>query len=94
MLVLGRKAGESLQIGDAITVKVLRVHAHTVRLGIDALPGEVVSDHPAAGGPVLVVDGEPIRPHEVHVVRVDASCPRDALDDLVLCGFYVLGQPR
>ncbi len=40
MLVLSRKPGEKLQIGDNITVTVLEVHGRVVRLGIDA-PGSV-----------------------------------------------------
>lgn len=40
MLVLSRKLGESLVIGDNITVRVIQVRGDTVRLGIDA-PREV-----------------------------------------------------
>ena len=40
MLVLTRKLKESIRIGDAITVTVLRVKGNTVRLGIEA-PREV-----------------------------------------------------
>ena len=36
MLVLARKAGESIMIGGGITVTVLRQHGATVRLGIEA----------------------------------------------------------
>lgn len=40
MLVLTRKVGERIQVGDAITLTVLSVRGGTVRLGIDA-PKEV-----------------------------------------------------
>ena len=36
MLVLSRKPGQKLQIGDNITVTVLEVHGHVLRLGIEA----------------------------------------------------------
>ncbi|HEV3146923.1 MAG TPA: carbon storage regulator [Gemmataceae bacterium] len=38
MLVLSRKPGESIQIGDGITVKVLRVRGERVWVGIEADP--------------------------------------------------------
>ncbi len=38
MLVLSRKQGEQLRIGDDITISVLEVRGHRVRLGIQA-PG-------------------------------------------------------
>lgn len=40
MLVLSRKTDEKLQIGDNITVTVLRVQGNKIRLGIEA-PAEV-----------------------------------------------------
>ena len=48
MLILGRKVGDSILIGDGIKVVVLAVDRKTVRLGIDApsdvtiLRGEIV----------------------------------------------------
>ena len=36
MLVLSRKAGEKLQIGENITVTILEAHGRTLRLGIEA----------------------------------------------------------
>ena len=36
MLVLSRKPGQKLQIGDNITITVLEVHGHVLRLGIEA----------------------------------------------------------
>lgn len=38
MLVLTRKAGEKVQIGDQITVTILRIGPEAVRIGIDAPP--------------------------------------------------------
>jgi carbon storage regulator len=40
MLVLTRKCGETIRIGDNVTVTVLRVNAGSVRLGI-AAPSDV-----------------------------------------------------
>ncbi|MEO2022799.1 MAG: carbon storage regulator CsrA [Pirellulaceae bacterium] len=36
MLVLSRKVGEQIQIGDEITVTVVRIAGGNVRLGIEA----------------------------------------------------------
>jgi carbon storage regulator len=36
MLVLSRKEGERILIGDQIAITVVRINATTVRLGIDA----------------------------------------------------------
>ncbi|HEY2893391.1 MAG TPA: carbon storage regulator [Pirellulales bacterium] len=40
MLVLSRKPGQKLQIGDNVTITVLEVHGRVIRLGIEA-PNEV-----------------------------------------------------
>jgi carbon storage regulator len=40
MLVLSRRAGERIQIGDSIVVTVVRVGPQEVRIGIDA-PHEI-----------------------------------------------------
>lgn len=40
MLVITRKAGESVRIGEDITITVLDIAGSTVRIGIDA-PGEI-----------------------------------------------------
>lgn len=36
MLVLSRKVGESIHLGDSITIKVVRIKGGQVRLGIEA----------------------------------------------------------
>lgn len=36
MLVLGRKAGESIVISDTITVKIISIEGEQVKLGVDA----------------------------------------------------------
>lgn len=36
MLVLSRKPGQKLQIGENITITVLEVRGHVIRLGIEA----------------------------------------------------------
>lgn len=39
MLVLTRKVGEQLQIGDGITVTIVRTSHNSVKIGIEAPPG-------------------------------------------------------
>ena len=38
MLVLSRKTNEQLQIGDGITITILRVRGQSIRIGIEAPP--------------------------------------------------------
>ena len=40
MLVLTRKLGEVIRVGDAVTVRVLEVKGNQVRLGVEA-PAEI-----------------------------------------------------
>jgi carbon storage regulator CsrA len=52
MLVLTRKQSETIQIGDSITITVLRMKGKSVRLGIKAphdlnvIRGELAFEHP------------------------------------------------
>jgi len=39
MLVLTRKVGEQIQIGDGVTVTVVRVSPNSIRLGVEAPTG-------------------------------------------------------
>jgi len=43
MLVLSRKVGERIQLGDHITVTLVKINGNTVRLGIDAPPNMSVA---------------------------------------------------
>ena len=36
MLVLSRREGERIQIGDGITITVVRISPHAVRIGVEA----------------------------------------------------------
>lgn len=53
MLVLTRKQKETIKIGDSITVTILRVQGHAVRIGIDAprdvrvVRGELAASKPS-----------------------------------------------
>ncbi len=60
MLVLSRKVGESIQIGDDITITVTRISESAIRLGIDA-PLDVRIDRTELAKRAL----EPRKPPEV-----------------------------
>lgn len=51
MLVLSRKTGEQIQIGDQITVTVVRLAGNMVRLGIQAPSGMVIYRQELVDGP-------------------------------------------
>jgi len=54
MLVLSRKTGEKIRIGDNVTVTIVRIGPNNVRLGIDA-PRDlnIVREELCANEPVL-----------------------------------------
>jgi len=60
MLVLSRKEGERLKLGEAIVVTIVRVAGDKVRLGIQA-PSDVV------------VLREELEPHEQQVLKIKAA---------------------
>jgi carbon storage regulator len=43
MLVLTRKAGERIRIGDKVTLVVVRINGNAVRLGVEAPPEYVIA---------------------------------------------------
>jgi carbon storage regulator len=50
MLVLSRKEGERILIGDQIAITVVRINATTVRIGIDAPTRMIVVREELTGG--------------------------------------------
>jgi len=50
MLVLTRKVGERIQLGDNITVTLVKINGNVVRLGIDAPPEMAVMRQELAEG--------------------------------------------
>lgn len=64
MLVLSRKFGERIHIGDGITISIVAIHGNRVQLGIDAPPEvRIVRDEVARPveipAPVSVLGGLP-----------------------------------
>jgi len=59
MLVLSRKANETIQVGDNVTITILKSKGNTVRLGIDAprdvrvMRGEVLARDESDGKTVI-----------------------------------------
>ena len=72
MLVLTRRAGESIMVNDLIEVKVLRIKGKQVHIGIDAPPSTAVHRKEVwariHGAETLAVD-EP-----------DSAAPKDDVD--------------
>ena len=50
MLVLTRKVGERIQLGDNITVTLVKINGNVVRLGIEAPPEMAVMRQELAEG--------------------------------------------
>lgn len=64
MLVLSRKFGERIHIGDGITISIVAIHGNRVQLGIDAPPEvRIVRDEVArpvdTPAPLSVLGGLP-----------------------------------
>jgi len=64
MLVISRKVGESIVIGDSIVVTVVQTQRGRVRLGVEAPPGVLIlrkelQDRPRAGRTHFPFDARP-----------------------------------
>jgi len=63
MLVLSRKTGEKIRIGDNVTVTIVRIGPNNVRLGIDAprdlniVREELCSNEPVLNQTQVTSDG-------------------------------------
>ncbi|MDA8162129.1 MAG: carbon storage regulator CsrA [Desulfobacteraceae bacterium] len=73
MLILTRKTGERIRIGDEIEVTVLEVNGRQVRIGVSAPPG-------------LTILREEVfrRIQEENLKAADSAPDRDALDKIGL----------
>jgi len=75
MLMLTRRASETIRIGDNIVIKVTRVGRQQVSLGIEAPPellvlrGELkrIPEATAAGSPAAAVSPVPMAPEQFRV---------------------------
>jgi len=61
MLVLSRKPGEKILIGDNVTITIVRIGPNTVRLGIDAprdmnIVRDELTQTEHVGGPVESIE--------------------------------------
>ena len=72
MLILTRKLGESITIGDSIKVTVLGIYGRQVRLGIEA-PANIIV-HRAEAGRVLR-DPAGSRQGRAHPLRINEAHP-------------------
>ena len=66
MLVLTRKVGERIQLGDNITVTLVKINGNVVRVGIDAPPEMVVMRQELA-------EGKKAPPIRVNVVATEPT---------------------
>ena len=71
MLVLTRKLGEVIRVGDAVTVRVLEVKGNQVRLGVDA-PAEVRIYREEVYR-AIHKDDEPVAPRDPLAANGDAA---------------------
>jgi carbon storage regulator CsrA len=76
MLVLTRKRDEQIQIGNNVTITVVRLAGGTVRIGIDAPPevwirrGELLQGDPIASRAPTHSTRSDDRPHKSHDARM------------------------
>ncbi|MEM9352006.1 MAG: carbon storage regulator [Planctomycetota bacterium] len=81
MLVLTRKHGEQIRIGDNITITVLRMKGKAVRLGIEApadqsvLRGELAFEERTAPTPSADAPTSPSRDHAAAATESRAADP-------------------
>lgn len=62
MLVLSRKPGERILVGDNIVITIIRIGPNTVRLGIDA-PGDLNIVRDELVDPSTIEPRLPVIPH-------------------------------
>lgn len=58
MLVLSRKSGEKILIGDNVSVTIVRIGPNTVRIGIEAPRNMNIVREELTGGGRLEVEGD------------------------------------
>lgn len=76
MLILARKPGESIRIGDDIKITVVRVRRNEVRIGFDAPREiEITMDRPAKNGDKEGSDAKtaPARSGRERAAKTDAE---------------------
>ena len=77
MLILTRRVGESLKIGDDVTITVLSVRGHQVRIGIDA-PKDVSVHHEEIYAKINGIEAES---NQIDRVMESHESAVDLLDD-------------
>lgn len=75
MLVISRKAGQSVMIGENVTVKIVEVRGQQVRIGIEA-PPEVSVAREELHREVAAANKQAVRTRKEHIAAV-ASLLRD-----------------
>ena len=78
MLVLSRRAGERIQIGEHIEVTVVRIGPGVVRIGIDAPPDMPVMREEIRAGLLATERQRPVRTASLSVYCPDGEPREDA----------------
>jgi carbon storage regulator CsrA len=74
MLVLSRKVGERIQVGDDVTVTIVRINANSVRIGIEAPLATVITrEELIPSGPSPSKDEPRVRDLSIHVEKATDS---------------------